>query len=233
MSPAKKSSSSRKKTSRTAKKTTARKTSRRKPAARKTSKTVRKKTAARATGDRKRTAKSTKSTAKKKTTSRKPKSRAKRPAAATKASPPVARKRPAAKKPVARKRAARPAKLDAKALADIRRTLESERSDLQEREAELEASSFDTTQSDMTGEAGFDEDFADAGSATFERERDLSIRNNIRDLIDQINRAIGRIDEGTYGTCERCGRPIDASRLRALPHALLCMDCKRREERAR
>jgi RNA polymerase-binding transcription factor len=92
---------------------------------------------------------------------------------------------------------------------------------------------FEKTQSDLTGEAGFDEDFADAGTATFDRERELSIQNNIRDLIAQINRAIGRIDEGTYGTCERCGRPIDAPRLKALPHALLCMDCKRREERAR
>jgi DnaK suppressor protein len=100
-------------------------------------------------------------------------------------------------------------------------------------QAELEADSFDATQSDMTGEVGLDEDFADAGTATFDRERDLSIRNNISDLIDQITRAIRRIDDGSYGTCERCGRPIDAARLRALPHALLCMDCKRREERAR
>jgi DnaK suppressor protein len=77
------------------------------------------------------------------------------------------------------------------------------------------------------------EDFADAGTATFDRERDFSIRNNIRDLIDQITRALRRLEDGTYGSCERCGKPIDAARLKALPHALLCMDCKRREERAR
>jgi len=124
-------------------------------------------------------------------------------------------------------------KLDRKVLASIRLTLESERGDLLRQQAELEADSFDATQSDMTGEVGLDEDFADAGTATFDRERDLSIRNNISDLIDQITRAIRRIDDGTYGTCERCGRPIDAARLKALPHALLCMDCKRREERAR
>jgi DnaK suppressor protein len=105
--------------------------------------------------------------------------------------------------------------------------------DLERQIQELEESSFDTTQADVTGEIGVDDDFADAGTATFERERDLSIQNNIRDLIDQITRALQRIDEGTYGTCERCGRPIDAARVKALPHALLCMDCKRREERAR
>jgi DnaK suppressor protein len=48
-----------------------------------------------------------------------------------------------------------------------------------------------------------------------------------------MTRAIARIDEGNYGTCERCGNPIDAARIKALPHALLCLDCKRREERVR
>lgn len=115
----------------------------------------------------------------------------------------------------------------------MRGTLEEERRNLLRQQAELEEDSFDSTQSDLSGEMGFDEDFADAGTATFDRERDLSIRNNIQDLVDQITRALSRIDEGRYGTCERCGRPIDAARLKALPHALLCMDCKRREERAR
>jgi DnaK suppressor protein len=128
---------------------------------------------------------------------------------------------------------ARPTKFEKGDLAEIRRRLEEERSELDDRIKEIEATVFERTQSDLTGEAGFDEDFADAGTATFDREREFSIQNNIRDLIEQINRAISRIDQGTYGSCERCGRPIDAPRLKALPHALLCMDCKRREERAR
>jgi DnaK suppressor protein len=140
--------------------------------------------------------------------------------------------KPAAQKSGGR-RSPKPAKFDKKALAQIRKTLEEERDELLRRDAELEQATFDATQSDMSGEVGLDEDFADAGTATFDRERDLSIRNNIRDLVDQITRAINRIENGTYGECERCGRPIDAARLKALPHALLCMDCKRREERAR
>ncbi|HEX2240436.1 MAG TPA: TraR/DksA C4-type zinc finger protein [Actinomycetota bacterium] len=138
---------------------------------------------------------------------------------------------PAAKKPAGRP--PRPIKLDKKQLANIRAELAKELEDLERQQEELEQSSFTDTQSDLTGEVGLDEDFADAGTATFERERDLSIKNNIRDLIDQVTRAIGRIDEGVYGVCERCGGPIDAARLKALPHAVLCMDCKRREERAR
>jgi DnaK suppressor protein len=140
--------------------------------------------------------------------------------------------KPAAQKSGGR-RSPKPAKFDKKALAQIRKTLEEERDELLRRDAELEQATFDATQSDMSGEVGLDEDFADAGTATFDRERDLSIRNNIRDLVDQITRAINRIENGSYGECERCGRPIDAARLKALPHALLCMDCKRREERAR
>jgi DnaK suppressor protein len=130
-------------------------------------------------------------------------------------------------------RAPRPAKLDRDTLAAIRAQLERERADLERQMQDVEEESFQGTQSDLTGEVGIDEDFADAGSATFERERAFSIQNNIRDLIDQINGALARIDEGSYGTCERCGRPIDAARLKALPHASLCMDCKRREERTR
>jgi DnaK suppressor protein len=130
-------------------------------------------------------------------------------------------------------RRVRPAKFDAKQLADIKDQLIQERSDLERQMAEVEEESFTGTQSELTGDVGLNDDFADAGSATFDRENALSIRNNIRDLIDQISRAIVRIDEGDYGQCERCGKPIDAARLKALPHALLCMDCKRREERAR
>jgi RNA polymerase-binding protein DksA len=215
----------------------AKRTSRRSSTSKKTTqKGGAKKTAAKKAATKKSTVKKTtaKKTTAKKTTAAK--ATAKKAAKAT-AKKPTPRKKTTARKTATSAgrstRAARPAKLDKKTLDQIKATLESERNDLFQRQAELEQDSFDATQSDMTGEVGLDEDFADAGTATFERERDLSIRNNIRDLIDQITRAIGRINEGTYGICERCGRPIDAARLKALPHALLCMDCKRREERAR
>ena len=169
---------------------------------------------------------------------------AKRPTAKKLPKKPVPQKtvaaKPAIKKPVSRptppappKKKVRAAKLDKAQLEKIRANLVEKQVELETRKKELDEASFTSTQSDITGEVGLDEDFADAGTATFERERDLSIRNNIRDLIDQVTRAMQRIDEGTYGTCERCGQPIDATRLRELPHASLCLDCKRREERAR
>ena len=153
---------------------------------------------------------------------------------ATTAGEAPARKRRGAKldaKAPARKR--RGAKLDAKALASIRAGLVAEKAELLQRQTELDQESFDGSQSEMTGEVGLGEDYADAATATFDRERDLSIRNNIQDLMDQIDRAVERIDGGTYGACERCGQPIEAARLKALHHAVLCLDCKRREERTR
>ncbi len=256
MSPAKKTakgrSSSKKTATRSAKKTKSKTSSGKKTAAKKTTakKTTAKKTAAKKTTAKKTTAKKTtvkKTTAKSTTSKKSPTSGAKKtvtrapaPKAAAEAQPEAAPAKPI-KKPLIRRpqpkapppKKPRPAKLDKEALGKIRTQLEGERTDLQRQLVELEGQSFEGSQSELTGEVGLDEDFADAGTATFDRERDLSIRNNIRDLIDQINRAIARIDEGSYGTCERCGQPIDASRLKALPHASLCLDCKRREERVR
>ena len=118
-------------------------------------------------------------------------------------------------------------------LSDLRKRLMEERDELQRQAAEIEESSFGGAQSDLTGDvASFDEEFADAGTATFERERDLSLSNNIRDLTEKIDRALERIDEGTYGLCERCGRPIEKARIKALPYATLCIRDKQAEERA-
>jgi DnaK suppressor protein len=82
-------------------------------------------------------------------------------------------------------------------------------------------------------EGGFDDDPADAGSASFERETAQSLSNHARNQLVQIDDALRRMDQGSYGTCQRCGNAIDPARLEALPHAILCMDCKRRDETGR
>jgi RNA polymerase-binding protein DksA len=119
-----------------------------------------------------------------------------------------------------------------KELTDLRKRLVEEREQLMRQAAGIEESSFGSAQSELTGElSSFDEEYADAATETFEREKDLSITNNIRDLSDQIDRAVERIDEGTYGLCERCGRPIEKARIKALPYATLCIKDKQAEER--
>ena len=115
---------------------------------------------------------------------------------------------------------------------DLRTRLLDEHAELQEQLATIEDGTFATTQSDLSGDVGLDDESADAGSATFEREKDLSIENNVRDLMQKIDRALKRIDDGTYGICERCGKPIEKARIKALPYVDLCIkDAQARSRR--
>jgi RNA polymerase-binding protein DksA len=81
------------------------------------------------------------------------------------------------------------------------------------------------------GGDGAGNDQADVGSTTLERDHEMSLANNARDMVDQIERALHRIENGTYGICESCGNAIGKGRLQAFPRATLCVSCKEREER--
>ena len=82
---------------------------------------------------------------------------------------------------------------------------------------------------DTVSEAGDDE--ADASSKLYEREHELALTHNTRELLEQTEHALARIDAGTYGVCESCGKPIGKARLLAFPRATLCVECKQRQER--
>ena len=82
---------------------------------------------------------------------------------------------------------------------------------------------------DAVGDAGDDQ--ADAGAKTFQREHELALTQNARELLELSERALARIDEGTFGVCASCGQPIGKARLQAFPRATLCVACKQREER--
>ncbi len=79
--------------------------------------------------------------------------------------------------------------------------------------------------------AGSGDDQADSGAKTFGREHEQALADRVAEALDQTERAIARVDEGTYGNCESCGKPIGAARLEAYPRATLCVVCKQREER--
>jgi DnaK suppressor protein len=124
------------------------------------------------------------------------------------------------------------AKLTKKELDDFAARLRDERTELTEQLTTIEDQAFAATQSDISGDVGVDDESADAGTATFEREKELSIEQNVRDLIQKIDRALKRIDAGTYGICERCGKPIEKARLKALPYVDLCIkDAQARSRR--
>ena len=78
---------------------------------------------------------------------------------------------------------------------------------------------------------GAGHDQADVGASSFERDHELTVLAKEREALLQIERALGRIDDGSYGVCESCGNPIGKMRLMAFPRATLCMTCKQREER--
>ena len=122
-------------------------------------------------------------------------------------------------------------KLTKKEIDELQARLQQERAELEVQLATIEDSSFAATQSDLSGDVGLDDEAADAGTATFEREKDLSIEQNVRDLLQKIDRALKRIEEGSYGFCQRCGRPIEKARIKALPYVDLCIKDAREQAR--
>ena len=113
-------------------------------------------------------------------------------------------------------------------LAEVRTDLERELAGLR---SDYDRALADITRLQQSSNDGAGDDQADAGSKTFEREQELSIANNRRDLMVQMERAMERLEAGTYGRCESCGEAIPKARLQAFPGATLCVRCKQREER--
>ena len=71
---------------------------------------------------------------------------------------------------------------------------------------------------------------ADVGSDSFEQEFTLGLIENEEEMLRAIDEALERIEEGTYGQCDVCAKPIQKKRLKAIPHARLCIECQRQEE---
>jgi RNA polymerase-binding transcription factor DksA len=116
----------------------------------------------------------------------------------------------------------------AKELAAVRAGLEADIARLQN---EISAAEFDLAGLMRDAGDGAGDDQADAGTKTFEREQEISLANNAREMFEQSTRALVRIVDGSYGVCESCGSPIGKNRLLAFPRATLCMTCKSKQER--
>ncbi|MGZ4142436.1 MAG: TraR/DksA family transcriptional regulator [Actinomycetota bacterium] len=155
-----------------------------------------------------------------------------KPAAAKPAPPKPVVAKPEVVKPEPPKKPRKP-ELTPKEIATIRASLMEQKAIFMREFTDLEDTAFNISQSEISGEVSFDEEYADAGSFTFEREKELSIGNNIRDLLEKVNHALSAIDHGTYGICENCGNPIAKARLLALPYSTLCLNCKQIDERTR
>ncbi|MFE3163677.1 TraR/DksA family transcriptional regulator [Streptomyces sp. NPDC059224] len=78
---------------------------------------------------------------------------------------------------------------------------------------------------------GAGDDEADTGTKNITREHELSLAANAREMLEQTERALEKLDAGTYGLCENCGNPIGKARMQAFPRATLCVECKQKQER--
>ncbi len=113
-------------------------------------------------------------------------------------------------------------------LEKVRKQLRSEVTGLRAEIAQAESEIAERL-GDAVGDAG--DDPADAGAKTYQREHALALTQHARDLLELSERALAKIDDGTFGVCESCGQPVGKARLQAFPRATLCVTCKQREER--
>jgi len=79
---------------------------------------------------------------------------------------------------------------------------------------------------ELTGEMDYGAAFADAGAATAERTETMGIIENLKMRLDSVTAAIARIDDGTFGTCSACGKPIGDDRMEYRPTSSMCIHCK-------
>ena len=116
---------------------------------------------------------------------------------------------------------------------DARRRLEQERTRLVELKETFDDEHLtDQTESEAVGElSSLDQHQADAGTETFEREKDISILSGVEAELADVEWALRQLSDGTYGTCQACGRPIGTARLDARPATRFCIEDQSRKER--
>ncbi|MFJ6066159.1 TraR/DksA C4-type zinc finger protein [Streptomyces tendae] len=113
--------------------------------------------------------------------------------------------------------------------------VEEARGELQS-EADRLRTEIDTSERSLQGMMrdsgdGAGDDEADTGSKNITREHELALAATAREVLTQTERALERLDAGTYGLCENCGKPIGKARMQAFPRATLCVECKQKQER--
>jgi DnaK suppressor protein len=115
--------------------------------------------------------------------------------------------------------------------AELKEVQDALTEDIARFESQIEVSTAELVGLLRDGSEGAGRDPADVGSANFERDAEMSLANNAREMLDQSRLALRHIELGTYGSCDNCGQPIGKGRLQAFPRATLCVTCKQREER--
>lgn len=103
-----------------------------------------------------------------------------------------------------------------------RRELQEERTKLQEQLERLESAEYESV--------GYSNHIADDATDAFEQAVGVALQRKVESTLEDVERALAKLDKGTFGLCESCGARIDRARLEALPHARCCLDCQSRKE---
>jgi DnaK suppressor protein len=113
--------------------------------------------------------------------------------------------------------------------AEARERLQQEKERVSALATDLRAEGLDQSEGDQLSElSAYDQHQAELGSETFEREKDISILEALETELAELEKALRKVDEGTYGICEACGNPIPTERLEAMPAARLCLQDQQR-----
>lgn len=116
-------------------------------------------------------------------------------------------------------------------MAQLKQRLEAERARLWDEKNKVSSRAHRRDGDELSAESQYDDHIAELGTDAFDRERDLASLDSLESVLEEVEIALRKIEEGTYGVCDACGKPISAVRLEALPYASLCLDCENQAER--
>ncbi|MBI1978308.1 MAG: TraR/DksA C4-type zinc finger protein [Candidatus Omnitrophica bacterium] len=117
-------------------------------------------------------------------------------------------------------------------LEKLKSQLKAERARIADGINHIERDNLNRSQRDAAGDlSGYSFHMADMATDNFDREFSLDLASNEQAVLNRIDEALNKIEEGTYGICENCEKPISFKRLKAVPYAKLCIKCKEEEEK--
>jgi DnaK suppressor protein len=119
-------------------------------------------------------------------------------------------------------------KLAKTTLERFKKRLDEEKERLEEQVADYERVLEEARMTESSSDRSPDPGNAEASSMKLEYAKELSIEQNTLDLLSKANRALERVEAGTYGICESCGKSIPIERLEVLPYSTLCVECAAR-----
>jgi RNA polymerase-binding protein DksA len=123
--------------------------------------------------------------------------------------------------------------MDADTMNEYRQRLASLREKILGELVNLEQHTMSQSLREQSGDlSGYAIHLADAASDSYDRDFNLALASREQDILNDIDAALEKIENGEYGTCEKCGHPISSPRLKAVPYARLCLPCKERQEKS-